>query len=106
MPVDPFQEPADDAGHADVVAETRQARPEAADAPDDHINLDARLGRLVEAADQPVIDQRIHLKNQAPLAAGARVLALPLDQVVKHEGSGIECRHPGRIKGPRNRAGL
>src|SRR5689334_15978393 len=56
-----LEEAADDALDADILGETRNAGPQAADAAHHEIDLDASLARRIERIDDARIDERIEL---------------------------------------------
>src|SRR5208337_5469054 len=69
-----------DADDADVLGDVGNSGPEAADAADQQVDLDAGDRGLVERFDDLGIDQRVHLGDDSCRAAGPGVLRLALDQ--------------------------
>ncbi len=67
-----FEEAADDRSDADSFGQTGDPGLQAADPPDDQVDVAPRLRRLVERVDHAGVDQGIHLERE--LAAGARLL--------------------------------
>ena len=65
-----LEEAPDDRLDADVLRQARNARPQAADAAHDEIDLDAGLARVIERIDDLGIDQRVALAPDRALAAG------------------------------------
>ena len=76
-----LEEAADDALHVDVLGEARNARPQAADAAHDEVDLHAGLARLVERVDDLAVDQRVHLHPDGGRAPGLGVVHLLADVV-------------------------
>ena len=76
-----FEEAADDADDADVLADTRHSRPQAADPAHDEINVDTRQRSIVEVLNDLGVDERIHLANDSRRPAAARVLSLAIDHL-------------------------
>ena len=74
-----LQEAADDALDADVLGQAGDARPQAADAAHDEVDLHAGLARLVERIDDLRVDERVHLHPDGGLAAGLGVADLVAD---------------------------
>ena len=62
--------------YANVLRQARYARPQAANAAHDEIDLDAGLARLVERIDDLRIDEGVHLHPDGGLAAGLGVADL------------------------------
>ncbi len=77
-----LEETADDAAFADVVAHAGDAGPQAAHAAHVELDLDARLRRPVEAADQRLVDQRVHLEDQVRLFPTLRMRDLAVDALL------------------------
>ena len=75
-----LEEAADDALDPDVLRQPRHARPQAADAAHHQVDPHARDRRLVELADHPVVDERVHLGPDLAFAAGPGVGDLLVDQ--------------------------
>ena len=65
-----LEEPADDALDADVLGQTGDARPQAADAADHAHHGDASIGRLIEMVDQLVVDEAVHFEPDRAGFAG------------------------------------
>ena len=70
-----LEEAAEDRAHADVLREARHARPQRAGAAHDQVDLHAGLRRRVQRADHVLLDQRVHLRDDARRLAFARVRA-------------------------------
>ncbi len=62
-----LQEAADDTHHLDIIADSGDARTQAANTANDQIDLHARLGRHIEMADDLAIHQRIAFEDEPPL---------------------------------------
>src|SRR5919198_3013009 len=58
-----LEKAADDAADVDVLAQALHARTKHADAADDEIDLDARLGRRVERVDDTLVGEVVHLHD-------------------------------------------
>ena len=87
-----LQEATDDALDHDVLAHTRQAAPQAADAAHDQVDFHAGRRCAVERKDRIGIDQRVHLRDDASWAALARMLRLAINQF--HEAAAhVRRRH-------------
>jgi len=74
-----LQKAPDDAAHANIVAHAAHAGPQSTNAAHDQIDLDSRLGRTVEGLDHGLIDQRIHLGNDAGRPAFASMIRFTID---------------------------
>src|SRR5439155_6300264 len=75
-----LQEAADDAPHADVVADARHAGTKNGDAADEQIDLHARLRRAVQQINHTRIDERIHFQDDVPGLAALRPRDFPFDE--------------------------
>ena len=75
-----FEEPADDAGHLDVVAHAGNAGPQRAHAAHQQVDLHARLGGPVEDGDHLAVDERVHLEHEVAAAARELMLDLAFEQ--------------------------
>ncbi len=75
-----FQKPADDTDDADIVADAFDARSQAADAANDQVDGDARLGGCVQKLDHPGVGEGIHLEDEPCGASGAGMGDLPFDE--------------------------
>src|ERR1700757_1482438 len=76
-----LEEAADDRLHVDIFAQARNAGPEAANAPNDEIDLNARRARFVEPVDDRQVDERVHLGPNSGGLAGLGVGDLAVDQL-------------------------
>src|SRR5690606_15274549 len=66
-----LEEAADDRADPDVLGDARKAGPQAADAADDEVDLDAGDRGFVERADHLRLDERIQLRDDpSPLPGG------------------------------------
>ena len=70
----------DDRAHLDVVAHAGHLRAQAADAADDERDRHARLRRAVERLDDVLVDERVHLRDDARRPPLPRVLGLARDE--------------------------
>src|SRR5690606_11534293 len=100
-----FEEPPDHRFNPDIVRKTGNARPQAADAAHDQVDLHARLAGIVERIDDVWIDQRIHLEQDAGRLAfagefdlGRDIVQQRLAQVDRRDRNGFELGGP-RIAG-------
>ena len=75
-----FQEPADDADHADVFAEPFSPWVETAHTADDQFNANSNLGSFVEQANDGWIHQSIHLGADVSASTFAGVFDFAEDQ--------------------------
>ncbi len=97
-----LQETADDAADPDRFRKPRDARPEAADAADDQVDLHAGLRRQIEAVDHQGIDQGVGFDDDVRRPAGPGRIDLTVDvlfkltaQPVRGDGQmmpGLRCR--------------
>jgi hypothetical protein len=71
----------ENAGDSDVLADPRDARTQAANSPHEQIDPHASPGGFVELADRLRIDERVHLRDDAPRFLLGRLFDLPLDQL-------------------------
>src|SRR5579862_7648890 len=78
-----LEEAADDALDANVFRQSRDARPETANSPDDQIDADAGLARAIESVDQCGIYQRVELQPDRGRPSCARVTNFFLDGIRK-----------------------
>lgn len=80
--IDPgvLQVPAHDAGDLDVLGLQQHPGADAADAPDDHLHLDPRLGGLLELVDDVPFGDGVGLDADVPVAA---LVDLRLDQIAQ-----------------------
>src|SRR5262249_38966308 len=69
----------DDALDADVLGKSGHTRPQAADAADNELDLNAGLGGAVECVDDAGIDHRVELRPDVAGTAGLHMLDLLLD---------------------------
>ncbi len=83
-----LEEAADDGAHADVLAHAGHAGTQSADAADDEVDGDAGLRCDVERVDDLVVEQRVHLGDDARGAAGAGVFSLAVDEGEEAVGEG------------------
>ena len=74
-----LEEAADDAGDADIVADSGHAGAKAADAADEEIELDPGLGGFVEELDDAAIDEGVDLEDDVAAAAVFLVLDFAAD---------------------------
>ena len=98
-----LEEAADDGLDADVVRQARDAGAEAADAADDDHDVHAGLACGVEAVDEGIVDQRVHLEPDMGRAAGAGVGGFGVDEVVQG-GAGGQRAEKARLSMPSGRA--
>src|SRR5262249_4100220 len=75
-----LEEPADDAAHANPLADSRNARANDAHTANEHVDLNARLRRAVEGANHFGVADVIELHSDARRTARTRVLGLALDE--------------------------
>ncbi len=80
--VDPgmFQEPVKDTDDANVLADFRYARPQAADASYNQVDADAGAGSFVQFADDLRVHEGVHLRDDTPSFFRSRRLDLPIDE--------------------------
>jgi hypothetical protein len=71
-----FEEAADDRAHADVLRQARHAGTQRADAAHDQVDLDAGLAGFIQGLDDLGFEQRVHLGDDACLAAGLRAKSI------------------------------
>src|SRR4051794_35585830 len=76
-----LEKPSDDARHSNIFAHSGDARPQAADPPDQQVDLPPRLRGLVEKTDHGRLLQAVHLEDQPCWSTTPGVLDLPLDQL-------------------------
>ena len=74
-----FEEPADDAAHADVLAHAGYARTQLAHAADHQFDRDAGLRGAIERLHHAFVADRVELGDDAGRAAGESVFGLALD---------------------------
>ena len=84
-----------DAAHPDAIAHPAHARPQRAAAAHDEIDFNPRLRGAVERLDNALIEQAVHLGNDASGLALARMLGLAGNQVKRALGK-IERRDQQR----------
>ena len=75
-----LEEAADDADHADPVADALDTGPQAADAAHDEVDLDPGLRRAVQRLDRLGVDNAFIFAVIRPAAAGARELRFAVDR--------------------------
>ena len=61
-----FQEPVEDTDDADVFADLRYTRPQAANAPYNEVDVDAGARSFIEFADDLRVDEGVHLCDDTP----------------------------------------
>src|SRR6185503_8501020 len=76
-----LEEAADDAHHADVVADALEAGPEAADAAHDQLDFDTGAGSFVEESNHALVDERVHLEDEVTGLALFLVVNLAPDEL-------------------------
>src|SRR5579875_3127980 len=74
-----FQKAAYDAAHTNILADPRDARPQAADTPHNQLYPHPGLRSLIELVNDLRIDQGIQLKDQQAVAVLASQTNLPFD---------------------------
>ncbi len=87
-----LEETVDNADHTDPLGDARQAGPQAARAPNDEVDVHARLGRAIQRVDDRDFHQRIHLDDDPRRLTGLRVLALAVDEL-DHALAQLDRRH-------------
>src|SRR2546430_5587837 len=75
-----LEEAPDDADDADAFRESRYARPEAADPPDDQVDLDTGRGGRIEFLDHRRVDEGVHLGDDAGRRAGSSEVRFATNQ--------------------------
>lgn len=85
-----LQKPADDTADPYVLRQTRDARPQATDAPNYQINRDPGIGGFVKLIDDIRVDQRVHLDDDPGWQSRLRVFDFLLDM------PDDEVAHPDR----------
>lgn len=78
-----FKETADNTGYVDVVADARNAWPQAADSANQKIDFHSRLGSLIEQLDHLAVYQRVHLEDQTSRSACFLMIDLALQQFLE-----------------------
>src|SRR3546814_20886732 len=74
-----FQEAADDRLHPDIVRHARHARPQAAYAAHDEVDLNPRIAGRIEFFDDRRIDQRIHLRPDRKSVVEGKSVSVRVD---------------------------
>ena len=75
-----LEESPDNAAHADAIAQTPHTRTQGANAAHDEINLNPSLRGAIQSLHHILVEQGIHLGNDAPGAALAGVLGFAIDE--------------------------
>src|SRR5271157_6093150 len=75
-----LEETTDDAAHADAMTDAAHTGTQGTDAANQEIDLDAGLGSTIEGLNHFLIDQGVHLGNDASGAAFAGVLGFAFDK--------------------------
>ena len=68
-----FQKAVDNGNHADIIRNARQSGPQAANAPNDQVDLHPGLAGRVEFFDEGLVNQTVELGNEAGGTAGSGV---------------------------------
>src|ERR1700684_1982361 len=74
-----LEEAAHDAAHADAIAQTAYTRPQGANATHDEIDLHSGLRSAIQGLNHVLVEQCIHLGDDASGTAAARVFTLAID---------------------------
>ncbi len=98
-----LEKASDDALHADIVGEARNARPQTADAAHDQIDAHPYLRGLIEKIDDRRVDERVQLRPYLRRLALFRVFDLGLDELDQPR-SEREWRHSDLLEA--GRAGI
>ena len=93
-----FEETPDNAHHANAIAHPAEPRQQAANSPDDQVHFDPRLRRAVQRRNDLRIDQRIHLRNNAPTTPGGRVRRFAVDELQRAPAQRGRCHHQPAIE--------
>src|SRR5215831_11713693 len=76
-----LEKPANDTDNTNVFAQIWNLRTQATDPAHNQIDGHFSAGCFIEFLDDLLIDERIHLRNDASRSACARIVALPLDEL-------------------------
>ena len=78
-----LEESAGNGAYRNVLGKARHTRTQTAYTSDDQVDLHARAGRIVQRVDDVRINKRIHLRDNAALLSGSRILRFLRDLAEK-----------------------